>query len=43
MRYSECFITFKIEGGGGIGTDENVRFHGDSGTERIRLDGFYCT
>ena len=28
---------------GEIGTDEYVRFHGDSGTERIRLEGFYCT
>jgi len=39
IRYSECFITLKLKREI-FGTDEIVRFHGDSGIKRIRLRGF---
>jgi len=38
IRYSGCFITLKNRRGK-FGTDEIVRFHGDSGIERIRFRG----
>jgi len=41
IRYSGCYISRNIREK--IGTNEIVRFHGDSGIERIRFRGFYCT
>jgi len=40
IRYLGCFIIHVLNIDGKNGTDKNVRFHWDSGIERIRFKGF---